>query len=65
MPKHTFSIACSEDIVGGESKYKRIKLVGNLDGEEKTITFCGPCIGAYSIRKRNEEESFQLWTESA
>ncbi|MGL9732064.1 MAG: hypothetical protein ACR5KX_04770 [Wolbachia sp.] len=51
MPRHIFNIICSEDTVGNDSRYKRIKLVENKDDEEKTIKFCVPYFGAYSIRE--------------
>ncbi|MDG7052964.1 MAG: hypothetical protein LKM45_03715 [Wolbachia endosymbiont of Alcedoecus sp.] len=65
MPKYIFDMVCTDDTVGNNPKYKRIKLVGNVNGEEKTITFCGPCIGAHGIFERNGQDFFQLWVESA
>ncbi|WCR59558.1 MAG: hypothetical protein PG978_000994 [Wolbachia endosymbiont of Ctenocephalides felis wCfeF] len=64
MPKYIFDIVCSEDKIGDSSWYKRIKLE-NQDDKEKTIKFCGPHIGAYSICKRDGQEFFELWTEEA
>lgn len=62
---HIFNIVCSEDIVGDDSKYKRIKLE-NQDDKEKIIKLCGPHIGAYSIiQKEDGQEFFGLWTEDA
>ncbi|MGL9688443.1 MAG: hypothetical protein ACR5K6_01510 [Wolbachia sp.] len=65
MPRHIFNIVCSEDTVGNNSRYKRIKLVENKDDEEKTVKFCGPYFGAYSIRERDGKEIFELWVEKA
>ncbi|MCM1002497.1 collagen-like triple helix repeat-containing protein [Wolbachia pipientis] len=65
MQKYTFAIVCTDDTVGDSPDHKKIKLVGNVSGEEKTITFCGPCIGAYGIFERNRKNFFQLWVESA
>ncbi|MDR1139233.1 MAG: collagen-like protein [Rickettsiales bacterium] len=66
MQKYIFNIVCSEDIVGNDSRYKRIKLVENQDDKEKTIKFCGPYIGAYSIFcNKNGQEFFELWVERA
>lgn len=52
MQKYTFDMVCTEDIVGGDPRYKRINLVGNVNGEEKTIKLCGPHIGTYGIFKK-------------
>ncbi|NUX00959.1 hypothetical protein GO685_00190 [Wolbachia endosymbiont of Madathamugadia hiepei] len=60
MQKYTFNMVCTDDTVGGNSEYKRIKLVGNVNGEEKTINLCGPCVGSYSIIKQGNQESFKL-----
>ncbi|MFP3035695.1 MAG: hypothetical protein ACEY3A_01475 [Wolbachia sp.] len=65
MQKYIFDIVCSEDKVGDSSIYKKIKLVGNVNGKEKTIKFCGPYFEAPCIRERNEEESFAIWIEKA
>ncbi|MFP3035438.1 MAG: hypothetical protein ACEY3A_00010 [Wolbachia sp.] len=65
MQKYTFNMVCTDDTVGGESRYKRIKLVGNVNGKEKTIKLCGPCIGSYSIIKQGGHQFFELWAGSA
>ncbi|MDG7056590.1 MAG: collagen-like protein [Wolbachia endosymbiont of Penenirmus auritus] len=65
MPKHTFNIVCTDDTVGSNPQYKRIKLVGNVNGEEKTIKLCGPYFEAPCIRERNGKESFTIWVEKA
>ncbi|MDG7055037.1 MAG: hypothetical protein LJD31_00565 [Wolbachia endosymbiont of Menacanthus eurysternus] len=63
MVKHIFNIVCTDDTVGDSSIYKKIKLVEEQTG--KTIKFCGPYIGAYSICERDGQESFELWVEKA
>ncbi|MDG7056935.1 MAG: collagen-like protein [Wolbachia endosymbiont of Penenirmus auritus] len=63
MVKHIFDIVCTDDTVGDSSIYKKIKLVEEQTG--KTIKFCGPYIGAYSICERDGQESFELWVEKA
>ncbi|MEY2393473.1 hypothetical protein [Wolbachia endosymbiont of Tettigetta isshikii] len=44
MQKYTFNMVCTDDTVGGESRYKMIKLIWKVNGKEKTIKLCGPCI---------------------
>lgn len=65
MVKHIFNIVCTDDTVGSNPQYKRIKLVGNVNGEEKTIKLCGPYFEASCIHAQGGKEKFILWVGEA
>ncbi|MGL9717995.1 MAG: hypothetical protein ACR5K9_04845 [Wolbachia sp.] len=65
MQRYVFKPTCSQNSIGGNSQYKRIKLVTGQGDQQKTIEFCGPHIGAYSIRDYNGQKSFRMFVEGA